>query len=476
MAHGRTPPVLITDDRNENQILGMRQGEGPTAANRSLSRASTSMLHQAADATTTSPMPQAETRLTPQRVEQTATVIPCPHPPVPHISRINPGSGSVTGGTEIDVFGTGFSFGQEFLLGGNVAHTLWDSDTHCVCIAPPNRNPGPVEARFGVSIEAPTQYFTYKDSRQNDMYAHPSNLRIMFYLTCDLSFRNRAVRILKTAGWVLVGCDADIVTVGVHLLQRFGMPLSLLGCASGGASAQGLAQAMEIDPEAAAIEVLKLLDENSGQGFMSIAEAVLQASDAGQTALHLSASLGFERLSKELIVRGADPNQRDINGYTALHFAALYGHVGCAQTLVQEGADGGIVNNRGHTASEIALDSGHRTLAELLDSQMTTMAEVAGFTSQRGDCENHPSRGAMTLEPSNQPSQAPSLVRFQCLSRLQWRVAGQCPFVSLAVHGLIDSVVEKETTWTTNILVLCLNKYRMHTTERSSSIGNCRPR
>ena len=199
---------------------------------------------------------------------------------------------------------------------------------------------------------------------------------------------------------MLVGCDADVVTVGVHLFQRFGMPPSLLGCASCGPSARGLVQATEIDPEVAAIEVLKLLDENSGQGFMSTAEAVLQASDAGQTALHLSASLAFERLSKELIVRGADPNQRDINGYTALHFAALYGHIDCARTLVQEGADGDIANNMGRTSGEIALDSGHYTLAELLDSRMTVMAEVPGLASQRGDRENHVSQGAMTLEPS----------------------------------------------------------------------------
>lgn len=79
-------------------------------------------------------------------------------------------------------------------------------------------------------------------------------------------------------------------------------------------------------PEHAAIEMLRLLDENSGQDYMPTAQAVLQASDAGQTALHLSASLGFQQLSHELVVRGVDPNQRDINGYTASRLAALYEH------------------------------------------------------------------------------------------------------------------------------------------------------
>ena len=81
-----------------------------------------------------------------------------------------------------------------------------------------------------------------------------------------------------------------------------------------------------MDLEAAAVEMLKLLDQSPRQNFISTAEAVLLASSAEQTALHLSASLGFERLSKELVVRGVYPDQDDINGYTALHFAVLYGH------------------------------------------------------------------------------------------------------------------------------------------------------
>jgi len=74
------------------------------------------------------------------------------------------------------------------------------------------------------------------------------------------------------------------------------------------------------------MEMLKLLDQSPRQEFISTAEAVLLASSAGQTALHLSVSLGFERLSRELIVRGVDADQRDVNGCTALHFAALYGN------------------------------------------------------------------------------------------------------------------------------------------------------
>jgi hypothetical protein len=206
------------------------------------------------------------------------------------------------------------------------------------------------------------------------------------------------VRILKTAGWILLGCDADVTTVGTHLLEKLGVPPSLLSWVGGGPSAQGSAHVTGMDPEDAVIEVLKLLDLR--QDFMSIAEAVLLASNAGQTVLHLSASLGCERLSKELIVRGVDPDKRDVNGYTALHFAALFGHTDCARTLVQEGADMDVVNATGRTARGIALDLNHYAIAELLDPRVEAVADATDVRNQRGDCENHISSGAMVLEPN----------------------------------------------------------------------------
>lgn len=105
--------------------------------------------------------------------------------PTLRIERINPKLGPVTGGTEVDVFGTGFPFGRNCLFGGNPARTQWYSDTHCVCILPPNCTPGPAEAGFGLPIEGPIQCFTYEDSRENDMYVYSSNLKIVLHLTCN---------------------------------------------------------------------------------------------------------------------------------------------------------------------------------------------------------------------------------------------------------------------------------------------------
>lgn len=189
---------------------------------------------------------------------------------------------------------------------------------------------------------------------------------------------HRATRILKAAGWVLLGHDADVATIGNHLfgaLQRFP---ALLDWLNREASAQPPFQVAGIDLEAAAVEMLKLLDQSPQQDFLSTAEAVLLGSSAGQTVLHMTASLGFDRLSKELIMQGVDPNQRDVNGYTALHFAALYGHTRCARVLVQGGAEANVVNEEGLTALEIALNFNHCSVVRFLKAVADAMKGATG--------------------------------------------------------------------------------------------------
>jgi ankyrin repeat protein len=120
-----------------------------------------------------------------------------------------------------------------------------------------------------------------------------------------------------------------------------------------------------LELEAASIGLLKLVDEYIGRDATLTTEVV---SDTRQTALHLSASLGFAQLLQELIMRGVNLDQQDFNGYTALHFAALYGHIDCARSLVDAGADSGITNKRGHTALEIALESNYHAVAAFLQT------------------------------------------------------------------------------------------------------------
>jgi len=156
-----------------------------------------------------------------------------------------------------------------------------------------------------------------------------------------------------------------------------------------------------LELEAAAIELLKLVDRSAENDFMI---AVLIPSDAGQTVLHLTASLGFERLLQELIVRGVGFDHRDFNGYTALHFAALYGHIECARMLVDGGADPDIINTNGRTAAEIAQEAGHSTIAEFL--KMSMKADTDKGIKQK-DGKDGASQGALVPEPNNPASDFP---------------------------------------------------------------------
>jgi len=183
---------------------------------------------------------------------------------------------------------------------------------------------------------------------------------------------------------MLLGRDADVATIGSHLFNTLQNFPTILGWLNRDAPFH---QAADVDLEVAAVEMLTLLDQSPGGDFMSTAKAVSLASSAGQTALHLSAALGFERLLKELLARGVDPDQRDANGYTPLHFAALFGHIDCARVLLRGGADADIVNATGRTALAIARDSDHRVLAELLETRTAKATEIND--NQNDDAERH---------------------------------------------------------------------------------------
>jgi hypothetical protein len=128
-------------------------------------------------------------------------------------------------------------------------------------------------------------------------------------------------------------------------------------------------QATTIDLEAAAIELLTLLDQSSRHCSVCMAEAVVLASDTGRTLLHLSASLGFEHLLKVLLEQGVDSNLRDANGFTALHFAALYGHADCVRLLVHQGADFTATDASGRAATQVAREAAHYDAAEFSEAR-----------------------------------------------------------------------------------------------------------
>ena len=141
------------------------------------------------------------------------------------------------------------------------------------------------------------------------------------------------------------------------------------------------------DLESVAADVLGLLCAEIAS--LSIAEAILFAANSGPTLLHLSASLGFKRLVKELIGRGVDPNERDVNGFTPLLFAALFGHIDCVKLLVFEDANLSITDVWGRTARDVALGSNHHDIAEFLEAREVISAKIDKLINEQSNNKEH---------------------------------------------------------------------------------------
>ena len=83
-------------------------------------------------------------------------------------------------------------------------------------------------------------------------------------------------------------------------------------------------------------------------------------------SLHTAASGGHLEEVTNLLLAGASPNARDVNGMTPLHLAAKNGHSGTARTLVEHGADTTIRDIAGKTPADYAAAGGHdETLAAI---------------------------------------------------------------------------------------------------------------
>ena len=79
-----------------------------------------------------------------------------------------------------------------------------------------------------------------------------------------------------------------------------------------------------------------------------------QRDTEGCTALHWCADKGFIAGIKELVQAGADVNALDVDGMTPLHYAAQAGQKGAGIALVVAGADAGIKTTDGVSVQDVA--------------------------------------------------------------------------------------------------------------------------
>ena len=91
---------------------------------------------------------------------------------------------------------------------------------------------------------------------------------------------------------------------------------------------------------------LRVLAVGSDDAYQAVVELLLDKGlDAesknheGQTALHVAAGSGDERLTKTLLLARARIDARETNGATPLHLAVNWGHVRVVGLLLDSGAD-----------------------------------------------------------------------------------------------------------------------------------------
>jgi acyl-CoA-binding protein len=87
--------------------------------------------------------------------------------------------------------------------------------------------------------------------------------------------------------------------------------------------------------------------------------------ETGQTALHLAADRGSNKVVLKLLEHGADPNTVDNDGISVLQAAVIAGNVETARLLLEKGADPNQADHDGDTPKTCAEDEGDGEMKRL---------------------------------------------------------------------------------------------------------------
>ncbi|KAG9018680.1 SPT3 Dosage dependent suppressor of Ty-induced promoter mutations-like protein [Tulasnella sp. 427] len=309
--------------------------------------------------------------------------------PPPIIHRLIPNHGPMRGGIEITILGSNFSSNLQCTFGDSVSSqtTMWSENT-IVCLLPASPSPGPVVVWFkDVPLGVNTMGLTSANGVDPQFGLSPGN-SLQFFTYTDEADRALMELALQVVGLKMTGRIGQAKEIAMRIVQNnTGMDIS---GGIGGAGIAGGSQLAEVltssltshrsstasrsnssadlpaesselgtsrDFQSSIISLLSVADEEMGaEAPMSIPlpQALTFANPEGQTLLHLAAILGFHRLIKWLLERGADVDARDKNGFTALHFSASSGRFACTRLLLQAGADLEVVDGRGRRAAQLA--------------------------------------------------------------------------------------------------------------------------
>ncbi|KAL4880852.1 hypothetical protein BJY04DRAFT_228054 [Aspergillus karnatakaensis] len=293
------------------------------------------------------------------------------------IHKLVPAEGSVTGGTEVTLLGSGFYPGMEVVFGDTLATTTTFWGDKCLnCLTPPALQPGQVVVLF--KHEHPSfnqlqqqpqpmlpkqqQYFRYVDDRELQMY-------------------RLALGILGHK----LGNQADAFHTAQQIMGSdykgaFNLQKDFQGSSGGhqrqvpGLETQGKLGDMD-SKMLTYLEFIDLDDSPRPPRYNS-------RNATGQTLLHFASSLGLTRFVAGLLARGATPDVQDNTGNTPMHLAALNGHAHIVHRLRLTGSSPNIRSIRGFTPADLATNlAAHQ--AALIPARHYRSRSVGSLTSRR---------------------------------------------------------------------------------------------
>jgi hypothetical protein len=178
VATGMSPPIMITDDHKANKTNRKRSRKNmpyvPSADNNNSALSPSSTLSSSLPSTPSSPSPFLFSTPTSYAcLPLKRTKIMNDMLPPPRVRRVIPNTGSITGGEEVTVLGSGFQPHQTCLFGGlPAASTHFWSPNILVCVLPP-ACPGTVAVEIqnddGGGDAGSHTLFTYKDNQASLM-------------------------------------------------------------------------------------------------------------------------------------------------------------------------------------------------------------------------------------------------------------------------------------------------------------------
>lgn len=370
--YGTNPPTPNTAEHNFFEIGPRSQSMENLQGLMGASSAPTSMPASRVPSPSSAAQRSAVDQHSPQTLANITASSPAEGQPTqpPVIFKLTPMEGSKSGGTEVTCLGANFHPNLVVMFGDTQATTttFW-GEKALLCVVPPAQHPGKV-------------YVTFKQNYEQSFVSPPNKMAIFTYV--DDEEQELMKHALSLINRQFQGSDTDAAATARNIICQFRANAPYTG--GSGQSNYHHRQASGSQPinegtmnlETAVLSCLELVDLDD-----SPYQASINAQNGnGQGMLHLSASLGFYRLTAGLLARSANPDIRDNNGMSPMHMASLRGHQQIIRKLRSAGGDPTLRTLNGFLPADMASSQSVRDASNALNYGRRSMSNGATPTTQ----------------------------------------------------------------------------------------------